>query len=226
MADHRPESMNAFLADVLDTEGGKLVLQCYQCGTCSGSCPVFDDMEYGPRRILAMILSGMETEVLSSKDMWRCVSCYSCANRCPRGIEITDLMADLRRLAAERGFASDKEAEFGQAFAETVQVHGRLFEPELLARYYARVLDLVSLIGMAPLGIRMLLKGKLPLVPERVNNPNDIADIGIVNSTRPMLASRLRRRKAAARATGAVVGSGLLAVLAKVAAGLRNGRAA
>jgi heterodisulfide reductase subunit C len=218
--------MNAFLADVLDTEGGKLVLQCYQCGTCSGSCPVFDDMEYGPRRILAMILSGMETEVLSSKDMWRCVSCYSCANRCPRGIEITDLMADLRRLAAERGFASDKEAEFGQAFAETVQVHGRLFEPELLARYYARVLDLVSLIGMAPLGIRMLLKGKLPLVPERVNNPNDIADIGIVNSTRPMLASRLRRRKAAARATGAVVGSGLLAVLAKVAAGLRNGRAA
>ena len=226
MADHRPESMNAFLADVLDTQGGSLVLQCYQCGTCSGSCPVFDDMEYGPRRILAMILSGMEAEVLSSKDMWRCVSCYSCANRCPRGIEITDLMADLRRLAAERGFASDKEAEFGQAFAETVQVHGRLFEPELLARYYARVLDLVSLVGMAPLGIKMLLKGKLPFVPERVKNPDDIAAIGVVDSTKPVFASRSHRRRTTERVTGTIAGGGLLAFLVKVLAGLGNGRAA
>ncbi len=192
MAAHSQDVLNPFLAEVLETQGGRLVQQCYQCGTCSGSCPVIDDMAYGPRRIMHMIQAGMEAEVLSSKDMWRCVSCYSCANRCPREIEITDLMADLRRMSVAKGYAHDKEAEFGEAFAQTVQVHGRLFEPELLTRYYARVLDVASLAGMVPLGLKMLLKGKLPFVPERVEDPGEIAAIGVVASTQPKFASGLR----------------------------------
>jgi heterodisulfide reductase subunit C len=184
--------VSTFLEEVLQTEGGSLVLQCYQCGTCSGSCPVIDEMEYGPRRIVYMIQAGLEEEVLTSRDMWRCVSCYSCANRCPRGIEITDLMADLRRLAVGKGYAHDKEAEFGQAFMQTVQVHGRLFEPELLVRYYARVLDLAGLLKMVPLGIRMLFKGKLPFLPERVSDPQEIAAMNVVDSTRLKIASGIR----------------------------------
>ena len=180
---------STFLAEVLETEGGRLVLQCYQCGTCSGSCPVIDEMEYGPRRMLHMIQAGMETEVLTSRDMWRCVSCYSCANRCPRGIEITDLMADLRRMAGEKGYAHDKEAEFGQAFMQTVQTHGRLFEPELMVRYYLRVLDVAGLLKMVPLGLKMLVKGKLPFLPERVSEPREIAAMEIVDSTQIKIAS-------------------------------------
>jgi heterodisulfide reductase subunit C len=122
----------------------------------------------------------MEEEVLSSPDMWRCVSCYSCANRCPRGIEITDLMADLRRLAMKKGYVDDKEAVFGQAFAETVVENGRLFEPELLARYYLRALDFGSLLGMVPLGLKMLTKGKMPFVPERISKPEALDRIEVV----------------------------------------------
>ncbi len=51
-----------------------------------------------------------------------------------------------------------RKRNFGHALAQTLQTHGRLFEPELLVRYYARVLDVVGLIGMVPLGIKMLLK--------------------------------------------------------------------
>lgn len=134
-------------------------------------------------------------------------------------------MADLRRLATERGYAYDKEAEFGQAFAETVQVHGRLFEPELLVRYYARVLDLASLIGMVPLGIKMLLRGKLPFTPERIKDPQEVTAIGVVDSTKPSIATVFRRGKASARAKGIPMGGGLLALVASVVAGLRNGRA-
>ena len=134
MASGNQTDEKSFLQEVMETEGGRLVLQCYQCGTCSGSCPVIDEMEYGPRRILYLIQQNQEAAVLSSKDMWRCVSCYSCANRCPRGIEITDLMADLRRMSLAKGYAHDKEAEFAQAFAETVQMHGRMFEPEVIGR--------------------------------------------------------------------------------------------
>lgn len=183
---------NAFVNEVTNTRGGALVLQCYQCGTCSGSCPVIEEMEHGPRRILHMIQAGMEAEVLSSPDMWRCVSCYSCANRCPRGIEITDLMAELRRMAIQKGYTQDKEAQFGQAFAETVQSHGRMFEPELLTRYYLRVLDIASLIQMVPLGIRMLIKRKLPFLPERIKNPNEIEKLRVSDSTVPKVASGVK----------------------------------
>ena len=166
--------MNPFLVEVLQTPGGAQVLQCYQCGTCAGSCPVIEEMEHGPRRIMHMIQAGLKDEVLNSHDMWYCVSCYSCASRCPRGIEITDLMADLRAMALEQGYAQDREAEFGQAFADTVKTHGRMFEPELMLRYYARTWDIKGLISMVPLGIQMLLKGKLPFLPERIENPEQV----------------------------------------------------
>lgn len=183
------ETIHPFTKEVMATQGGALVLQCYQCGTCSGSCPVIDEMEYGPRRILNMIQAGLEDEVLMSKDMWRCVSCYSCANRCPRGIEITDLMADLRRMAIEKGYVHDKEAQFGQSFAETVQTHGRLFEPELLARYYARVLDIRSLLGMVPVGLKMLAKGKLPFFPDNVKDRLAMEKLKVTESTAPKIAT-------------------------------------
>jgi len=127
-------------------------------------------MEYGPRQIMHMIHMGLEEEVLSSPDMWYCVSCYSCACRCPRGIEITDVMAALRALSLQKGFIQDKEAKLSRAFAETVRQHGRSFEPELLARYYARTLDLLGLLRQIPLGLKMLYKGKLPLLPKNVEN--------------------------------------------------------
>ncbi len=176
-------AMSPFLKEVLSRPGGETVLQCYQCGTCSGSCPVIEEMEYGPRRIMRMIHDGEEELVLSSHDMWFCVSCYSCANRCPRDIPITDVMALLRSMAIEKGYQDDKEAQFGQAFAATVRQHGRMFEPELLIRYYLRVLDVLSLLQMVPLGLKMMLRGKIPILPERVRSPQAlqricIADIG------------------------------------------------
>ncbi|MBN1486711.1 MAG: 4Fe-4S dicluster domain-containing protein [Anaerolineae bacterium] len=169
--------MNPFLVEVLAVPGGERVLQCYQCGTCSGSCPVIDEMEHGPRQIMNLIQAGEEEAVLSSHDMWFCVSCYSCTNRCPREIRITDLMASLRTMATEKGYAVDKEAQFEQSFEETYKRHGRLFEPELMTRYYFHSLDFVGLLGMVPLGIKMLLKNKLPFWPERIADPHALDKI-------------------------------------------------
>ena len=162
--------MNDFLTGMLATRGGERLLECYQCGTCSGSCPVFSYMEYGPRRIMHMIRSGLEEEVLSSPDIWLCVACNSCACRCPRGIKIDDVMAALRSRAMEKGYVQDNEAKFGRAFTETLRQHGRMFEPELLARYYARTLDLPGVLRLMPLGLKLLYKGRLPLTVENVED--------------------------------------------------------
>lgn len=103
MADVQTEAPTDLLAAVSGKRGEKRVIVCYQCGTCSGSCPTAPAMDYNPRRILHMLRLGLGERVLRSQAIWLCTTCYSCTARCPREIKITDAMLDLRRLAIDRG---------------------------------------------------------------------------------------------------------------------------
>jgi len=134
-------------------------------------------MEYGPRRIMHMVGLGMAEQVLSSHDIWLCVSCYSCTARCPQSIEIADVMAALRALAIVRRVARDREATFSQVFVDVLKRYGRLYEPELLVRYYAAEADLSGLLKQAGLGLRMLRKGKIALRPERIEFIEELGEI-------------------------------------------------
>jgi len=98
-----PSSATDFLAEVMALAGGERTVTCYQCGTCSGSCPTVRQMEYTPRQILRLIQLGMEDRLLRSRAIWYCLACYSCTARCPREIKITETLIGLRKLAAARG---------------------------------------------------------------------------------------------------------------------------
>ncbi len=96
-------SEDDLLAAVTGLHGGERLVACFQCGTCSGSCPTAPAMDYSPRRMLHMLRLGLGARVLQSRAIWLCTSCYSCTTRCPREIKITDAMIGLRRLAVDRG---------------------------------------------------------------------------------------------------------------------------
>jgi heterodisulfide reductase subunit D len=96
-------SNSDLLAEVMATPGGERVGTCYQCATCSGSCPTATAMDYTPRALLHMIRLGMGERVLHSRAIWLCTTCYSCTIRCPREIKITDAMVSLRSLAIAKG---------------------------------------------------------------------------------------------------------------------------
>jgi heterodisulfide reductase subunit C len=156
---------------------------CYQCGTCSGACPVAPagGMDYTPRTIMRMIQAGLEDEVLSSETVWTCSACYSCAVRCPRDIDITDIMIRLRNLALIRGYpARSGIARRGKIynvdFMKIVRRLGRIYEPELVIRYHLKTNPL-NLLRMAPVGIKMLLKGKLRLLPDAAEGRSEIRGI-------------------------------------------------
>ena len=166
-----------FKNEVTALVGGLDLSYCFQCGVCSGSCPTLDRMEYGPRKIMQMIRLGMADRVLRSRDIWFCVSCYSCAARCPQGIDITDVMAALRNMAIARGLAKDKEATFSKIFVEVLKRHGRMFELEVMLRYFLAETDLGDLFQQAELGINMVRKRKLALRPERIENAEELAEI-------------------------------------------------
>jgi len=76
---------------------------CYQCGTCTSSCPSGRELYRGPRRIVRLILAGEIDAVLKSDDLWRCTECGTCTEVCRMDIDIAGVLHTLRRLEREYG---------------------------------------------------------------------------------------------------------------------------
>jgi heterodisulfide reductase subunit C len=110
----------------------------------------------------------MLDRVLDSNTVWMCVSCYSCAVRCPAGIPFTDVMYELKRLEVDKGLSKDtRAATMAKAFVETVDQHGRNAETKLLRKYYLRTNPLQALTQL-PLAWKLFLRGRLEFLPRRI----------------------------------------------------------
>ena len=71
-------------------------LKCMQCGKCSGTCPSYDEMEYHPNEFVAMVRKGQIEELMASKSIYKCLSCFACVERCPRNVEPAKLVEAIR----------------------------------------------------------------------------------------------------------------------------------
>lgn len=76
---------------------GENLFGCYQCGTCSAGCPFIEDMDLAPDEVIRYVILDKK-EVLNSKTIWLCASCYTCAERCPRDLNLTKIMEALRQI--------------------------------------------------------------------------------------------------------------------------------
>ncbi len=137
---------------------------CIQCGTCSASCPNAASMDLTPRQMWRKILLGLEEEVFESRTFWLCSACYSCTLRCPRGLPLTETVYALKRLATRYGGEKNKKhAAFYQAFVNNVRVYGRVQESALMRDYMLAMKNPLLALDFAPIGLKMLRKGKLHL---------------------------------------------------------------
>lgn len=116
-----------FKYEVANTPGGEHIMRCFACGTCTAGCPVraIDD-KYNPRKIIRMVLLGMREEVLKSDFIWLCSTCYTCHERCPQDVKLTDVMTVLKNIAAKEGYIHPAFREQ----ARLVGTFGRLYEVE------------------------------------------------------------------------------------------------
>lgn len=71
-------------------------LKCMRCGKCSATCPAYDEMEYHPHQFVYMVEKGNIAELMNSKSIYKCLSCFACVDRCPRGVEPAKLIEALR----------------------------------------------------------------------------------------------------------------------------------
>ena len=70
--------------------------KCMRCGKCSGTCPSYDEMEYHPHQFVYMVENGEIEALMQSDSIYKCLSCFACVDRCPRGVEPAKLVEALR----------------------------------------------------------------------------------------------------------------------------------
>lgn len=87
--------------------GGEGLLKCYQCATCSGSCPSGRVSQFRIRRLVRQAQLGLEGDLLSSTDPWLCTQCFRCYERCPKEVSIPDVVLTLRKMMVDNGIAPE-----------------------------------------------------------------------------------------------------------------------
>ncbi len=115
-ADNVPDT--AWKSTLLDDVGETLNL-CFQCGTCTSSCPSGRMTAFRTRQILRLAQFGLPELILPSDDLWYCTTCYTCYERCPRGVEIVDIITSLRNMAVRAGFMSENHKDLVKTLYET-----------------------------------------------------------------------------------------------------------
>ena len=70
--------------------------KCMKCGKCSATCPAYDQMEYHPHQFVSMVQKGRIDELMNSRSIYMCLSCFACLERCPRNVEPAKLIEAVR----------------------------------------------------------------------------------------------------------------------------------
>lgn len=90
---------------------GTDVRKCMRCGKCSGTCPSYDEMEYHPHQFVYMVENGDVETLMKSPSAYKCLSCFACVDRCPRGVEPAKIIEALRLLLIREKGANHMSAD-------------------------------------------------------------------------------------------------------------------
>lgn len=119
MAEGTPIEPNSQFTNEIAALGGDTLNLCYQCGTCTGSCPSGRITAFRIRKLLRKAQLGMRDDVLTSDDLWDCTTCYTCHERCPRGVQIPDIVMIMRNIAVQEGNMAEQHKKVAGLLAKT-----------------------------------------------------------------------------------------------------------
>ncbi len=101
----RHDLHHQFKFEVTAMPGGELAKRCFDCGTCTGVCPVSQaEAAFDPRKILHMIKMGLKDRLLGSEAIWYCSHCDTCTFVCPQGVRFSGVVDVLREMAIKKGY--------------------------------------------------------------------------------------------------------------------------
>ncbi|MDT3741198.1 MAG: 4Fe-4S dicluster domain-containing protein [Candidatus Kapabacteria bacterium] len=159
---------------------GESVNECYQCGKCTAGCPLNDEFDVLPNQILRMLqldMPDLDDKILRSYTIWLCLACETCSSRCPKEVDLPQVMDYLRSESIKQDKVNPKAKDivsFHKSFLQTVRGSGRLHEVGLIAGYKLRSLHLFQDVESAP---KLYLDGKLSIFPHNIHNRQVIENI-------------------------------------------------
>jgi heterodisulfide reductase subunit C len=168
----------AFWEQVETIPQGERIKNCIQCGTCTGACPVSYMMDITPREAVGLFRAGRLEDLLRSRTIWICASCYSCRVRCPQGILVTDLLYALKRLAMEKKIYPPNFPvhALSEAFIANVYRYGRNYEMGLAIKYFLKT-NPMKLLGNAAFGMAMMKRGRIAITPKAIRKVQEVRAI-------------------------------------------------
>jgi succinate dehydrogenase / fumarate reductase iron-sulfur subunit len=144
------------------------------CGACVAACTVYEVSKgfAGPAALAkadrflsdpreSPSATGARLSALQDENgIWDCTRCNFCVEVCPKDVKPMEAIVRLRRASLERGLTTTAGARHILGFTDLVEQQGRLNEaimPLKVVGFAPR-----GLLRILPLGIKMLLKGKIP----------------------------------------------------------------
>lgn len=158
---------------------------CYQCKRCTNGCPVTFAMDIYPDRVIRLVNLGRMDRVLNCNTIWICSACETCTTRCPNEVDIAGVMDYLKERAIHEGvkIPQPRTHAFHEAFLKDIEKRGRVFEGRMMQSYMIRSGELFRKIGNGSivedisLGLKLFLKGRMPLLPEGIKRKKEIKDL-------------------------------------------------
>ncbi len=94
--------VNPRLLDEIKKLGAFDVTACYNCGTCTATCPLSEPNSEFPRKVIRYAMLGLENKLMASLEPWLCYYCGDCTMTCPRGADPAGFMMATRRYLTTR----------------------------------------------------------------------------------------------------------------------------
>lgn len=147
------------------------VANCVMCAVCYSLCPVVsvDPAFAGPAaiayayRFIEDVRDSKRKEraaQISEDYLWLCAHCYACSY-CPKHVDPQDDIIAVKRATIEEGLTNHPGPRHALVVGKTIKATGMLHETEVIQGTVGKF-NFIGLMKVAPLGIRMAIRGKLP----------------------------------------------------------------
>lgn len=97
------------------------ILRCYQCGTCVSSCTSEKyGKSYSPRR--KILAASYGDKVVFTSELWKCVTCNNCNERCPQEVNPYDVLVKLKNYSIRKGFVDEGFSDSEKFIVDTGRI--------------------------------------------------------------------------------------------------------
>lgn len=164
-----------FCTRIIDKADSNINL-CWHCNCCSGGCPFSQAMDYFPNQVIRLVQLGMMHEALTCSSIWICVGCHTCSIQCPMAIDMAAFMDALRQEAITSGMPISEPdiSNFHKEVLNSIRRHGRTHKLEIMFRYKLQKKDWIKDLDV---GLKMLAKRKLDLMPSKIKNIQAVSNM-------------------------------------------------